>query len=282
MKYAFIRANADIWPIRVLARLFDINPSGYYTWLQQPETVLTPGEHRLYEQVRQLWIDSGEEYGYRRIYEDLRDSGKTCTLCRVRTVLKCVKSDVQSGNNQTNLPADKSQTLDATNPPLPNLRWVVGTLAITTQEGRLNLTILVDLFSGRVIRWTLHDVDAWEPQLQILQSFLIGKKVPQRLVVHFDNGVRYTHQEWRRAMRLTDPERRISRRVSYQAQRHTAFFFHWLLAEKVNDAAFATNRELQLKLFDIISEFNSLQRPDSALNPLLDRIPDIPYGGITL
>jgi len=169
-----------------------------------------------------------------------------------------------------------------THPPLPNLRWVVGTSALTTQEGIINLTILVDLFSGRIIRWALYDGDARESQLQIVPSFLLGKQVPQKLMVHFDNGASYTHQEWRRALRLTDPKKRIRRRGPYQEQRHTGCFFQWLLAEKINDVVFATNRELQLKLFDFIEEFNSRQRPESLLNPLQYCIPDILYGGIIL
>ncbi|MFX2698513.1 hypothetical protein [Enterobacter bugandensis] len=282
MKYAFIRENAVNWPVRVQARLLGIHPSGYYAWLKQPDIAPAPGEHRLYVQVRQLWLDSGKEYGYRRIYEDLRDSGEKCTLGRVRVVLKSIKSNVQSGGYKTTRPANKPQTLDAAHPPLPNLRWVVRTSALTTQEGIINLTILVDLFSGRIIRWALYDGDARESQLQIVPSFLLGKQVLQKLVVHFDNGANYTHQEWRRALRLTDPKRRIRRRGPYQEQRHTGCFFQWLLAEKINDVVFATNRELQLKLFDFIEEFNSRQRPDSLLNPLQYCIPDILYGGITL
>lgn len=279
MKYAFIRENTGTWSLRTLARLLDVHPSGYYAWLQKPEMESVAEERRLYERIFRLWRDSGCVDGYRRIYEDLRDSGEKCTLGRVRILMKSVKNDAQCTIDDPNSQADKPEEFDLVHPPLPNLRWVVGTSGITTQEGRANLAVIIDLFSGRIIRWALHDVDARDLQLQALQSLLLGRSVSQKLVVHFDSGTQYTHKEWRRALKLVDPERRISRRGPYQHQRHVAVFFEWLLTEKIDGTVFATNQELQFQLFNFVAEFNSHQRPESVLNPLLDRIPDIQYGG---
>lgn len=211
----------------------------------------------------------------------LRDTGEVCSLGRTRALLKSVKAEAQSGTIETSSPAGAS-VIPITNniqPPLPNLRWVAGVSAIPTKEGSANLGIIIDAFSGRIIRWGLHDSDGRELQLVLLQGLLIGRQVQQKLLIHFDSATRYTHKEWRHALRLIDPERKISRRGPCSSHQHAASFFHWLQTEKIGEATPVTTKELKDQLLNFIDEFNSLQRPLSTLNPLLYRISDLTYGG---
>lgn len=285
MKYAFIRDNAETWPVRLLARLLEVHPSGYYAWLQQPETISASEECSLHELVRQMWRDSRGEYGYRRTYEDLRDLGEVCSQGRVRKILKDVKIEAQSVINVPCPHVEKSATYCPPrlvgkffHPPLPNLRWIVGASAIATNEGQINLAIIIDLFSGRIIRWVLHDVDARELQLRALQTLLLGKQAQQKILVHFGSATRYTHKEWRCALKLVDPEKLIIRRGPCQDLNHVEHFFQWLLTEKVDKTIIATKKEIHSLLFDFTNEFNSQRSPECALNPLLVRMPDMPYG----
>jgi len=281
VKYAYIREHAEVWPVRLLARLLYIHPSGYYAWLRQPETLHGAEEHRLCGRVRELWQESGGEYGYRQIFEMLRDTGEVCSLGRARALLRSVKAGAQSGICERLSPTEASVIPTAQNiqPPLPNLRWVVGVSAIPTEEGSVNLGIIIDTFSGRIIRWGLHDSDVRKLPLCLLQGLLNGRQVQQKLLIHFDSATRYTHKEWHHALRFIDPERKISRRGPCSSHQHVASFFHWLQTEKIGEATPATAKELQNQLFNFINEFNSLQRSESTLNPLLYRISDLTYGG---
>ncbi|MGU3415734.1 DDE-type integrase/transposase/recombinase [Enterobacteriaceae bacterium C34A] len=195
--------------------------------------------------------------------------------------MKSVKAEAQSGTIEPLSPA-VPLVIPITNniqPPQPNLRWVVGVSAIPTEEGNVNLGIIIDAFSGRIIRWGLHDSDDRELQLVLLQGLLIGRQVQQKLLIHFDSATRYTHKEWRQALRFIDPERKISRRGPCSSHQHVASFFHWLQTEKIGEAMPATAKEFQDLLLNFINEFNSLQRSESTLNPLLYRISDLTYGG---
>ncbi|HFR4565510.1 TPA: hypothetical protein ACHWLI_003730, partial [Enterobacter sichuanensis] len=208
-------------------------------------------------------------------------TGEVCSLGSARALLKSVKAEAQSGIIEPLSPAGSS-VIPITNniqPPLPNLRWVVGVSAIPTEEGSVNLGIIIDAFSGKIIRWGLHDSDVRELQLVLLQGLLIGRQVQQKLLIHFDSATRYTHKEWRHALRLIDPERKISRRGPCSSHQHIASFFHWLQTEKIGEPTPETAKELQNQLFNFINEFNSLQRSESTLNPLLYRISDLTYGG---
>lgn len=281
MKYAFIHENAEIWPVRFLARLLDVHPSGYYAWLQQPESLQDAEEHRLSKRVRELWQQSGGKSGYRQIYEMLRDTGEVCSLGRTRALLKSVKSEVQSSCCEP-LSQEDAVAIPVTQdyrPPLPNLRWIVGGAGIPTEEGCVNLGIIIDAFSGRIIRWGLHGSSVRELQLVLLQGLLIGRQVQQKLLIHLESATRYTHKEWGHALSFIDPERKISRRGPYRGHQHVASFFQWLLTEKIGEVKPVTVKELQNQLVNFMNEFNSQQRPESVLNPLLFRISDTTYGG---
>ncbi|MHA0629971.1 hypothetical protein ACXZAQ_21760 [Citrobacter portucalensis] len=280
MKYAFIRENAEIWPVSLLTRLLNVHPSGYYAWLQRPEDLHSAEEYRLRKRVHELWLESGEACGYRQLFEMLRDTGEVCSLGRVRVLLKSVKSEAQSAICEP-LSAVDAVTNPGTqyfHPPLPNLRWIVGVSVVQTKECSVNLAIIIDAFSGRIIRWGLRDTGARELQLALLQGLLIGRQVQQKLLVHFDNTVRYTYKEWRHALRFIDSKRKISMRGPCSNHQHVASFFQWLLTEKIGGTIPITVKELQHQMFSYTNEFNGQQRPESAINPLLYQISDATYG----
>ncbi|WP_303702330.1 IS3 family transposase, partial [Pseudomonas aeruginosa] len=83
LRYAFIRDNSCCWPVRLLCRVLDVHPSGFYAWLQQPHSQRHQADLRLTGQIKQFWLESGCVYGYRKIHLDLRDSGQQCGVNRV-------------------------------------------------------------------------------------------------------------------------------------------------------------------------------------------------------
>lgn len=271
--------------MRLLSRLLDVHPSGYYVWLQQPTRLVVSKEHELIELIRQLWCDSGREYGYRRIFEDLRDFGEVCSLSHVRAIMKKVRAEEIFGISDLSIQKEESivdsrdiQAEQYFHPPLPNLRWISGTSSIVTREGRLNLAIIIDLFSGRIIQWVLHEDDVRELQLRALQFLLLGKQLQQKVLVHLDSPTQYTHKEWRSALREVDPEGLISRRGPCRELRLVTSFFQWLLDERIRGTVYATKHEVPLQILNFIDIFNSQQGLDSELNPLLPRMISMDYG----
>ncbi|HDL7424335.1 TPA: IS3 family transposase [Yersinia enterocolitica] len=271
--------------MRLLSRLLDVHPSGYYVWLQQPARLVVSKEHELIELIRQLWCDSGREYGYRRIFEDLRDLGEVCSLSHVRAIMKKVRAEEISGISYLSIQKEESivdsrdiQAEQYFHPPLPNLRWISGTSSIATREGRLNLAIIIDLFSGRIIQWVLHEDDVRELQLRALQFLLLGKQLQRKVLVHLDSTTQYTHKEWRSAFREVDPEGLISRRGPCRELRLVTSFFQWLLDERIRVTVYATKHEVPLQILNLIDIFNSQQGLDSELNPLLPRMISMDYG----
>jgi putative transposase len=97
LRYAFIRDNTCCWPVRLLCRVLDVHPSGFYAWLQQPHSQRHQADLRLTGQIKQFWLESGCVYGYRKIHLDLRDSGQQCGVNRVWRLMKRVGIKAQVG-----------------------------------------------------------------------------------------------------------------------------------------------------------------------------------------
>jgi putative transposase len=75
----------------------EIEPSGFYVWLRQPERKRAIEGKRLLGQVKQFWIESGFAYGYRNITTDMKDAGETCGHNRVHRIMKAAGIRSQRG-----------------------------------------------------------------------------------------------------------------------------------------------------------------------------------------
>ncbi len=78
-----IRDNSRCWPVRLLCRVLDVDPSGFYAWFKLPYYQRHQVDLRLMGQIKQFRLESGCVYGYRKIHLDLRDSRQQCGVNRV-------------------------------------------------------------------------------------------------------------------------------------------------------------------------------------------------------
>lgn len=83
MRYAFVRAQEDHYPVRRLCRMMQVHPSGYYAWRAEPLSVRAKEDRRLSGLIKQFWLESGGVYGYRKITDDLHEVGESCGKHRV-------------------------------------------------------------------------------------------------------------------------------------------------------------------------------------------------------
>jgi putative transposase len=82
MRYAFIKAHQNQHAIRLLCQAAHVHRSGYYAWLQQPQSLRTKEDNRLLGLIKRSWIASGCVYGYRKVHHDLRELGVLVSLPR--------------------------------------------------------------------------------------------------------------------------------------------------------------------------------------------------------
>jgi putative transposase len=112
-------------------------------------------------QIKQFWLESGCVYGYRKIHLDLRDTGQQCGVNRVWRLMKRAGIKTQVGYRSPRARKGEASIVTPNrlqrqfNPDSPDERWVTDITYIRTHEGWLYLAVVVDLFSRKVIGWSM-------------------------------------------------------------------------------------------------------------------------------
>lgn len=75
-----------------------VHPSGYYAWRLQPESARSIEDRRLLGHIKQSWLESGAVYGYRKVYDDLRELAETCGRNRVLRLMRSASLRSQTGS----------------------------------------------------------------------------------------------------------------------------------------------------------------------------------------
>ncbi|ENB4891986.1 IS3 family transposase [Escherichia albertii] len=271
LRYAFIRDNSCCWPVRLLCRVLDVHPSGFYAWLQQPHSQRHQANLRLTGQIKQFWLESGCVYGYRKIHLDLRDSGQQCGVNRVWRLMKRVGIKAQVGYRSPRARKGEASIVSPNrlqrqfNPDAPDERWVTDITYIRTHEGWLYLAVVVDLFSRKIIGWSMQSRMTKDIVLNALLMAVWRRNPEKQVLVHSDQGSQYTSHEWQSFLKSHGLEGSMSRRGNCHDNAVAESFFQLLKRERIKKKIYGTREEARSDIFDYIEMFyNSKRRHGSS------------------
>ncbi|EKS9204246.1 IS3 family transposase [Enterobacter cloacae] len=271
LRYAFIRDNSCCWPVRLLCRVLDVHPSGFYAWLQQPHSQRHQADLRLTGQIKQFWLESGCVYGYRKIHLDLRDSGQQCGVNRVWRLMKRVGIKAQVGYRSPRARKGEASIVSPNrlqrqfNPDAPDERWVTDITYIRTHEGWLYLAVVVDLFSRKIIGWSMQSRMTKDIVLNALLMAVWRRNPEKQVLVHSDQGSQYTSHEWQSFLKSHGLEGSMSRRGNCHDNAVAESFFQLLKRERIKKKIYGAREEARSDIFDYIEMFyNSKRRHGSS------------------
>ncbi|EES5189225.1 IS3 family transposase [Escherichia coli] len=271
LRYAFIRDNTCCWPVRLLCRVLDVHPSGFYAWLQQPHSQRHQADLRLTGQIKQFWLESGCVYGYRKIHLDLRDSGQQCGVNRVWRLMKRIGIKAQVGYRSPRARKGEASIVSPNrlqrqfNPDAPDERWVTDITYIRTHEGWLYLAVVVDLFSRKIIDWSMQSRMTKDIVLNALLMAVWRRNPQKQVLIHSDQGSQYTSHEWQSFLKSHGLEGSMSRRGNCHDNAVAESFFQLLKRERIKKKIYGTREEARSDIFDYIEMFyNSKRRHGSS------------------
>ncbi|MCE9902957.1 IS3 family transposase [Hafnia paralvei] len=271
LRHAFIRDNTCCWPVRLLCRVLDVHLSGFYAWLQQPHSQRHQADLRLTGQIKQFWLESGCVYGYRKIHLDLRDSGQQCGVNRVWRLMKRVGIKAQVGYRSPRARKGEASIVSPNrlqrqfNPDAPDERWVTDITYIRTHEGWLYLAVVVELFSRKIIGWSMQSRMTKDIVLNALLMAVWRRNPQKQVLVHSDQGSQYTSHEWQSFLKSHGLEGSMSRRGNCHDNAVAESFFQLLKRERIKKKIYGTREEARSDIFDYIEMFyNSKRRHGSS------------------
>jgi putative transposase len=274
VKYAFVRAHNSTWPVRRLCRLLEVHPSGYYAWCREPDSRRALANQRLTGLIKQFWLESGSVYGYRKIHTDLRESGERCSKARVYRLMRHegLRAQVgyrrprhRSGGVSIVAPNRLNQQFTVTR---PNEAWVSDITYIRTHEGWLYLAVVLDLYSRRVVGWSLQSRIKKELVLDALLMAVWRRRPTTQVIVHSDQGSQYTSDDWQAFLKANRLEASMSRRGNCYDNAVAESFFQLLKRERIKRRVYATRDEGRTDVIHYIEMFYNSQRRHGFNNQL--------------
>lgn len=156
--YAFIKAHRDEFSVRAMCRVLKVHASGFYAWLKNGLSRQAKRRRRLIGLIKQSWLESG----YRKIHHDLLSFGGRCAANTVAKLMRDEGLRAQVGYKRRpgkygTKPAvvAVNQLQQDFNVDAPDRVWVTDITYIRTHEGWLYLVAVIDLYSRKVVGWSM-------------------------------------------------------------------------------------------------------------------------------
>ena len=278
MKYAFIRDHRRVWPIRVQCRVLRVSVAGYHEHLARRRDL--DQRRRLSDEVlllhiRAVYAENRGAYGWPRIWRQLRFQGLRVGKLRVQRLMQQHgirargqrRFRVATTDSRHDLPIAPNLVDRNFTAPAPNQVWVGDITYIPTDEGWLFLAVVIDLFSRRVVGWSLREDIRRELVIDALQMawFQRCRGSQTRLMFHSDRGSQYASYEFSDVLKERGITASMSRKGNCWDNAPSETLFASLKVERLHGKRFATLRQAKDETLDWLRWYNQT-RLHSTLN----------------
>ena len=271
MKYAWIQQHCDLFPVTVLCSVLEVSKSGYYESLTRTKSARAERQERIEASVRQSYEGSYGNYGSWKITrelnmrDDLESACRNTVACAMRKM--GLKSQIRRRFVPTTTQVDPSRQ-PAPNKldrdfaaPAPNRKWVTDITYLATAQGWVYLAVVMDLFSRKVVGWSIGNSLATELVSHALRSAIESRRPEgKQLLLHSDRGCQYTSDAYQRTLKTLGIECSMSRRGCCYDNAAMERFFWSLKHEWTNHHTYETLADARLSVFKYIETFYNPQR----------------------
>lgn len=228
------------------------------------------------EQIQQIYNEGRQTYGSPRIQAALAAKGYGVSRGRVVRLMAqlgiCARSKRRfrvTTNSKHGLPVAQNRLNRVFTADEPDQRWVADITYIPTHEGWLYLAVIIDLFSRRVVGWSMADHMRTGLVLIALESAL-GQRQPAEvgLLLHSDRGAQYASSDYQAALRHANISCSMSRRGNCWDNAVAESFFGTLKTESIHPTTFLTRTVAKTTIAEWIEVFYNRQRLHSTIGYL--------------
>ena len=252
----------DAFPIRMMCRCLRVSSSGYYDWRDREPSARAIDNQRLLKRIEALHTASDSVMGSPRIWDDLRYEGETCSENRVARLMRLhgIRGIPQrhrwhskpSGHRPDDVRNHLARDFSADE---PNTKWVTDITYVRTAEHWLYLCVVVDLYSGIVVGWSMSPSQERQLVIQAVLMALWQRADRSPVILHSDRGCQFTSEEYQRFLKGHNLTCSMSRVGSCADNAAAESFFGVLKRERVNRRRYLTRAEARADIFDYIERF---------------------------
>ena len=261
--------------VRLMCRVLEVTPSGYYASLKRP-----PSWHALIDEVLMAHVRiahdaSGQTYGAPRVHRELQAEGLPTSTKRVARLMRedglvarpRTRSRVSTTNSKHDEPIAPNwlvRQFDVNGIAL-NRIWVADITHIPTREGPLYLATVLDLGSRRCVGWAMQDSMEVALVLGALRMAREARRPAAGLIHHSDRGSQYASGDYRRALAAYGMLASMSGKGDCYDNAVAESFFSTLEFELLSRSDWHTREDARLALFRYIEGWYNPRRRHSTL-----------------
>jgi transposase InsO family protein len=271
--FAFIERHKDDWPVRVMCDALEVSPSGYYSWLRRPPSFQEQRRLALLVLIQGVHAEAKGRYGSPRIHAALEARGQPCSVNTVAKVMRDNGIRARSARKFRCRTTDSNHALPVAgnvldrqfDPSGPDEAWVADITYVPTGEGWLYLAVVEDLYSRRVVGWSM--AATMESRLVVdALEMAVKRRLPgEGLVAHSDRGSQYASGHYQRLLGKHGITCSMSEVGQCWDNAPAESFFATLKKELIHHEDYRTGEEARASIFEYIEVFYNNQRLHSSL-----------------
>jgi len=249
----------------MMCRLVKVSPSGYYAWEDRPPSARQMDNERVLKRIREIHEDSGGIIGAPRMHEDLTEEGETASKNRIARLMSVnglqgwprKKKRGQRGKPGLPPPGIRNHLERDFLALEPETKWVTDITELTTEEGKLYLCVVLDLFSKLVIGWSMHHRQDRQMVVRAIEMAVWQRQGGWSVILHSDRGSQFRSSDYQRFLK------RNTLICSMSAVGHCGDnaacegFFGMLKRERTSHRRYRTRDEARADIFDYIERFHN-------------------------
>ncbi|MCK2245510.1 MULTISPECIES: IS3 family transposase [unclassified Crossiella] len=265
-------AERDNFSVTMMCRLLDVSRSGFYEWSRR---VISAGARRrreLTETIREVFVDSGRTYGYRRVHAELERRGIRVDDEVVRRLMRAARLVPVQVKRRRGLTAANRAAAEVPDlvdrdftAEVPGAKMVGDITQIDTAEGPLFLASVIDCFSKSVLGWSFGE--SYPASVVCAALEMAGTRVPfpENAIFHSDRGSQYTSAEFASALRDHGVRQSVGRTGICFDNAMAESFFGKLKTELTHHQTYATRAAARRDIVRFIEGFYNRRRLHSGL-----------------
>lgn len=257
-----------------MCRALKVSKSGFYAWLTRPPSARAVRRAELVEKIERAHRDSSRRYGSPRVYRELLEQGERVSENTVAKLMRLNRIRAKIARRFVPNTTDARHAYPVAENLLNrefkaaalNRKWVTDITYVDTGEGWLYVAAVLDLFSRKIVGWSMAGHLRTELAAEALKMALARRNPGSGLLHHSDRGVQYASMDYQNLLAQNGCVCSMSRSGNCYDNAAMESFWGTLKTELVYQHKFATHAQARVAIFEYIEVFYNRKRKHSSLN----------------
>lgn len=272
MKYEFIRSHRSASRVKKMCRVLRVSRSGFYDWRNRGLSNRHKADQMLLPKIVKVFKEGRRTYGSPSITHQLKIEGEYCGKNRIARLMRLngikaktkrkFKITTDSGHGKKAADNLVNQYFKA---DYPDQLWCSDITYIWTKEGWLYLAVILDVYSRRIVGWSMSKRVTEDLVINALKQALSYRTPDSATIFHSDQGRQYASSRFRKLLENRGIQSSMSGKGNCYDNAITETFFHTLKTELTYFEKYQTREEAKSSIFEYIEVFYNRQRRHSAI-----------------